>query len=79
MSHKYEWKKSSACSANHTCVEVWRSSGYCDEGCSCIEVSHTSDEWHVRDSKNQDGPVLTFNKKEWKAFILGVKAGEFDI
>lgn len=63
----------------------WKKSSYCDIGATCVEVLrfHTSndyedDEWHMRDSKNPDGPVLVFNKKEWKAFILGVKAGEFE-
>jgi hypothetical protein len=32
----------------------------------------------VRDSKDPDGPVLTFNAREWEAFIAGAKAGEFD-
>jgi hypothetical protein len=32
----------------------------------------------VRDSKNPDGPVLTFTPGEWNAFIEGVKDGEFN-
>jgi hypothetical protein len=32
----------------------------------------------VRDSKDPDGPVLTFNAREWEAFLAGAKAGEFD-
>jgi hypothetical protein len=34
---------------------------------------------HVRDSKNPDGPMLTFTSHEWEAFIAGVKSGEFDL
>jgi len=33
----------------------------------------------MRDSKNQDGPVLIFTPSEWEAFIGGVKDGEFDL
>jgi hypothetical protein len=33
----------------------------------------------MRDSKNPDGPVLTFTPDEWKAFTLGVQDGEFDV
>lgn len=33
----------------------------------------------VRDSKDPNGPVLTFSRDEWLAFIGGVRAGEFDI
>jgi hypothetical protein len=33
----------------------------------------------VRDSKDKgEGPVLTFTKSEWEAFIDGAKKGEFD-
>jgi Domain of unknown function (DUF397) len=32
----------------------------------------------VRDSKNPGGPVLRFTQGEWRAFITGVMAGEFD-
>ncbi len=32
----------------------------------------------MRDSKNPDGPVLAFTEAEWRAFVAGVKDGEFD-
>jgi len=32
----------------------------------------------MRDAKNPDGPVLAFTEAEWRAFIAGVKDGEFD-
>ncbi|SES92605.1 protein of unknown function [Nonomuraea wenchangensis] len=32
----------------------------------------------VRDSKDPHGPKLLFTRNEWKAFIGGVKMGEFD-
>ena len=34
---------------------------------------------HMRDSKDPQGPVLTFTKAEWNAFVLGAKDGEFDL
>jgi hypothetical protein len=33
----------------------------------------------VRDSKDPDGPVLAFSLAEWRAFAIGVKAGEYDL
>jgi hypothetical protein len=33
----------------------------------------------MRDSKDPDGPVLTFTPAEWEAFTLGVQDGEFDV
>ena len=32
----------------------------------------------MRDANNPDGPVLAFTEAEWRAFIAGVKDGEFD-
>jgi hypothetical protein len=32
----------------------------------------------VRDSKDPDGPVLLYTRAEWRAFLHGAKAGEFD-
>jgi hypothetical protein len=32
----------------------------------------------MSDAKNPDGPVLAFTEAEWRAFIAGVKDGEFD-
>lgn len=32
----------------------------------------------MRDAKNPGGPVLAFTEAEWRAFIAGVKDGEFD-
>jgi hypothetical protein len=32
----------------------------------------------VRDSKNPNGPQLSFTRAEWAAFVAGVRGGEFD-
>ena len=46
---------------------------------NCVEVGFVTAEVMLRDSKHQDGPVLRFTTDEWKAFLAGVKAGEFDL
>jgi len=33
----------------------------------------------VRDSKDREGPVLSFSPDEWAAFTAGVRGGEFDL
>jgi hypothetical protein len=44
----------------------------------CVEVAIQDDGVAVRDSRNRDGAVLEFSPGDWKAFLRGVKAGEFD-
>jgi hypothetical protein len=44
----------------------------------CVEVAHGDDRVAVRDSKDRAGPVLMFTLHEWRAFLAGVRDGEFD-
>ena len=44
----------------------------------CIEVARSGDQIAVRDSKDPSGPVLVFTTHEWRAFVNGVRDGEFD-
>ncbi len=65
----------------------WRKSSYSGgNGGACVEVavvpgSKEGSDYVItmRDSKDPDGPVLTFTPDEWKAFTLGVQDGEFDV
>ncbi len=43
--------------------------------CVAVRIGKTVD---LRDTKNPQGPTLSFNKAEWTAFVKGVKNGEFD-
>ncbi|KAA9375494.1 DUF397 domain-containing protein [Microbispora cellulosiformans] len=57
----------------------WRKSSYSGSGDNCVEVAELAGGGRaVRDSKDPDGPVLTFTSAEWCAFIGGVKHGTFD-
>jgi hypothetical protein len=74
------WHKSSHSTSN-ACVEVGvaRTSSHSAES-NCIEVEGLPEGWvAVRDSKDRDGPVLQFNPTEWRAFLAGVRGGEFDL
>ena len=44
----------------------------------CVEVARKGDFIVVRDAKDENQKALVFTLPEWKAFISGVKAGEFD-
>ena len=71
------WRKSSYCSADADCVE-WRRAHPCSADGNCVEIAHTTDRIQLRDSKDPNGPTLTFTTDEWAAFTDGVRAGEFD-
>ena len=57
------WIKSSLSYANGNCVEV---------------ASLPGGAIGVRNSRNSAGPVLRFTPEEWRAFLGGVRNGEFD-
>jgi hypothetical protein len=56
----------------------WVKSTHSGGSDQCVEVARLRDRVLVRDSKDPAGPVLTFNPGEWRAFLAGVNAGEFD-
>jgi hypothetical protein len=59
----------------------WRKSSFSNgEGGACVEVADLADGGRaVRDSKDRGaGPILSFTAEEWRAFVAGVKDGEFD-
>jgi uncharacterized protein DUF397 len=54
---------------------IWRKSSYSgNNGGACVEAAAVLDAVLVRDSKDQDGPVLTFGRGAWEAFAAEVKA-----
>lgn len=46
---------------------------------ACVEVAIRDDVVGVRHSQDPQKTTLCFTKREWQAFIRGVKQGEFDI
>lgn len=49
----------------------------CDSA-HCVEVQFQKTQVKIRDSKNPNGPVLTFTLEEWDQFKDGVTRGAFD-
>ncbi|MEU6175567.1 DUF397 domain-containing protein [Streptantibioticus parmotrematis] len=69
----YDWRKSSySGSDGGQCVEVgyaWHKSTHSsEEGGACVEVAACPSVVHVRDSKDPEGPALTFSPTAWAAF-----------
>ena len=56
---------------------VWRKASFCASG-ECVEVAQQAGMIVLRDSKEPRGGVLRYTAEEWRSFVLGVKAGEFD-
>lgn len=72
-----EFRRSSSCDSSQ-CVEVaFQRSSACGSS-DCVEVAQAPGEVLVRDSKDPDGPWLTFAPAVWSAFLAGLKAGQFD-
>jgi len=57
----------------------WRTSSYTAQGADCVEVAQLGGGRAVRDSKNPDGPVLTFTTSAWAALLGSIKSGTHDL
>ena len=58
---------------------VWITSRACNNS-ACVQVAHLPGGMvALRDSKNSARPAHVFDSEEWAAFVVGVKAGEFDV
>lgn len=71
-----DWITSAFSPALGNYVEIAFRKSSRSDNTNCVEVG-LSDMVFVRDSKDRTGPTLSFTPDEWKAFIDGVKAGEF--
>lgn len=81
------WRKSSRSTASGgSCVEAalipsgaeWRkSSRSASSGGSCVEAAPVRDEVAVRDSKDPDGPALTFTRAAWRSFTAALRGHGF--
>ncbi|MBT8224380.1 MAG: DUF397 domain-containing protein [Dactylosporangium sp.] len=58
----------------------WRKSSRSGGGDNCVEIAVSAGRHvGVRDSKDQQGPVLAFTLEKWVAFTSGIRDGEFDL
>lgn len=59
----------------------WRKSSFSGgNGGGCVEVANHDGYILVRDTKDHGhGPIHRYTPAEWRAFIAGVRAGEFDL
>jgi hypothetical protein len=76
--NRIAWRKASYSSGNGgNCVEVatmWRKASYSTgNGGACVEVGTARQAVAVRDSKDPEGPKLTFAPGSWQAFTSRLK------
>lgn len=71
------WFKSSHSSGANECVEIaWSKSRHCNNG-TCLEWAMPADAVLVRDSKEKEGPILSFSRGAWSGFVAAVRGGRF--
>jgi Domain of unknown function (DUF397) len=59
---------------------IWAKSSLSFSNGNCVEVAELpGGSIGVRDSRDPEGPVLTFTQGEWNAFLAGARLGEFDL
>lgn len=57
--------------------ENWFKSSYSGENGGCVETRLREEKVGCRDSKDIDGPALSFEPQQWESFVDAVKAGRF--
>ena len=55
----------------------WRKSSYSAEA-NCVEVAELDDGAIAVRNSDAQGSVVSVSREDFRAFVLGVKAGEFD-
>ncbi|EHR63704.1 DUF397 domain-containing protein [Saccharomonospora cyanea] len=57
----------------------WRKSSFSGNQGDCVEFRRIEGGVEVRNSKRPDEGSVAYTDSEWRAFVAGVKAGEFDL
>lgn len=58
---------------------TWRTARGSAGNGACVEVAPAGGQIFVRDSKNQDGPVVSYSARSWRQFVTNAKTGRFDL
>lgn len=58
--------------------DQWRTSSRSGGNGACVEARYVDNATEVRDSKDRQGPVISFTTGQWTGFIQGIRTGRFD-
>jgi hypothetical protein len=64
--------------APHAQPVQWTKSSRSVSNGNCVETATIDGMLAVRDSKDPDGPILTFTYGAWRAFLADVREGSYD-
>ncbi|GLY19954.1 hypothetical protein Kisp01_69680 [Kineosporia sp. NBRC 101677] len=56
----------------------WQKATKSGQNGDCVEARRQNGQIQIRDSKNPNGPILTFTQAEFAAWIEGAARGEFN-
>ena len=56
---------------------IWKKSTRSNEG-NCVEVATPPEAVMVRDTKDRQGPTLSFTADRWTGFVHAIRSGTFD-
>jgi hypothetical protein len=56
----------------------WLRSSFSANAGECVEICDQGAVVEIRDSRDPEGPTLLTARAEWRRFVAGVRAGEFD-
>lgn len=67
--------------SNSGSAPAWRKSRRSSDPtiAACVEIAAIGHHRAVRDSKNPEGPRLSFSVSEWRTFVTAIKGNEFEL
>jgi hypothetical protein len=56
----------------------WRKTRRSANNGACVELAPAAGQILIRDSKDQNGPVIAYSQFSWRLFVASAKTGHFD-
>jgi Domain of unknown function (DUF397) len=56
----------------------WRKARRSANNGACVELAPAAGQILIRDSKDQNGPVIAYSQYSWRLFVSSAKTGYFD-